>query len=43
MVTKLPPPAWMVAFPALTGPSYGTRNCMRQAADAGLAIYVITA
>ncbi|WP_109000811.1 hypothetical protein [Streptomyces rishiriensis] len=43
MVAKLPRPDWMVAFPAPTGPSYGTRNCMRQASDAGLAIYVITA
>lgn len=43
MVAKLPRPDWMVAFPSPTGPSYGTHNCMRQAADAGLAIYTITA
>jgi hypothetical protein len=43
MIAKRPRPDWMVAFPSPTGPSYGTRNCMRQAADTGLAIHIVTA
>lgn len=43
MVAKLPRPAWMVAFPNPTGPSYGTRNCMRTAQEAGLTIHMIWA
>lgn len=41
MVAKLPRPEWMVAFPDPVGPSYGTRNCMRLAAAAGIAVYEI--
>lgn len=40
MVTKLPKPDWMIAFPSPTGPSYGTRNCMRLAARAQISVHV---
>jgi hypothetical protein len=43
MVAKLPRPAWMVAFPDPTGPSYGTRNCIRLAEQAGLTVHPIWA
>jgi hypothetical protein len=42
MALKLPRPDWMVAFPDPAGPSYGTRNCMRQARDAGIPVHEIT-
>lgn len=42
MVAKLPRPAWVIAFPDPYGPSYGTRNCMRLAADAGITVHVFT-
>lgn len=43
MVAKLPRPDWMVAFPDPSGPSYGTHNCMRLAAAAGIDVREVTA
>jgi hypothetical protein len=43
MVAKLPRPEWMLAFPDPTGPSYGTRGCMKLAAAAGIDVREVTA
>lgn len=43
MVAKQPRADWMVAFPDPTGPSYGTRNCMRLAKAAGIEVREVTA
>jgi hypothetical protein len=43
MVAKAPRPAWMVAFPEPSQPSYGTRNCMRLAQAANIRVHEITA
>lgn len=40
MVAKTPRPDWMIAFPSPSGPSYGTRNCMNTAANAGIHIHM---
>jgi hypothetical protein len=43
MTRKQPRPAWMLAFPEPSQPSYGTRNCMRLAEQAGIRVRTITA
>ncbi|MEU1497330.1 hypothetical protein [Streptomyces sp. NPDC005732] len=43
MTLKQPRPAWMVAFPEPGQPSYGTRNCVRLAEQAGIRVRTITA
>lgn len=43
MVTKEPRAEWMLAFPDPTGPSYGTRNCIRLAKAAGIEVREVTA
>ncbi|GAA1065276.1 hypothetical protein [Streptomyces asiaticus] len=43
MAAKLPRADWMLAFPDPTGPSYGTRNCMRLAKQAGIPVHEVTA
>jgi hypothetical protein len=43
MVAKKPRPDYMLAFPDPTGPSYGTRGCMRLARAAGIEVREVTA
>ncbi len=43
MVTKLPRPDYMIAFPEPGQPNYGTRNCIRLAKQAGIEIREVVA
>lgn len=38
MVTKLPRPDWMIAFPKPGQPNYGTNGCIRLAEQAGIPV-----